>query len=80
MRKLHSLAFYALVTPVLTLSSGILFAQQPVNENATRQQQSSQGAHAGTPSSSTTTQSGQTTRSPGQADSQSVANQPKMKD
>lgn len=82
MKKLHSLAFYALVTPVITLSSGILFAQQPVNEDATRQQPSSQGAHSDTRSTSTTTttQSGQTTRSAGQTDSQSVANQLEMRE
>jgi sporulation protein YlmC with PRC-barrel domain len=81
MKKLHSLAFYALVTPVITLSSGVLFAQQPVDEDAAPQQRSSQGAHSDTRSTSTTTtQSNQTNRPAGHADSQSVADQIEMRD
>lgn len=75
MKKLHSLAFYALVTPVVTLSSGVLFAQQSAVEDADQQQQSSQGAHSDTRSTSSPTQSDQTSRPAGQANSQSVANQ-----
>lgn len=75
MKKLHSLAFYALVTPVITLSSGVLFAQQSTVEDAGHQQQSSQGAHSDTRSTSSPTQSDQTTRPAGQADAQSVADQ-----
>ncbi len=40
MNKLHSLAFYALVTPVITLSSGALLAQQSTDPDVDRAQQS----------------------------------------
>lgn len=42
MKKLHSLAFYALVTPAITLSSGALLAEQSGGQNADQKQQSSQ--------------------------------------
>ncbi len=47
MKKLHSLALYALVTPVITLSASSLLAQQPTGQDAERQQQSSQQEHRG---------------------------------
>lgn len=41
MKKLHSFAFYALLTPVLTLGAGSLLAQ-PADQNVDREQQSTQ--------------------------------------
>ncbi len=42
MKKLHSLAFYALVTPVITLSSATLLAQQPTGQDVDRDERSTQ--------------------------------------
>lgn len=42
MNKLHSIAFYALVTPVITLSSAAVLAQQPTGQDSDREEQSSQ--------------------------------------
>jgi sporulation protein YlmC with PRC-barrel domain len=42
MKKLHSFALYALVTPVMTLGAGSLLAQQPTGQNNDRKMQSAQ--------------------------------------
>ncbi|GGC79057.1 PRC-barrel domain-containing protein [Marinobacter halophilus] len=42
MKKLHSLAFYALVTPAIALGAGSALAQQSDAQNADRQQQGTQ--------------------------------------
>ena len=42
MRKLHTVAFYALLAPVLTLSAGSLLAQQPSTQRDQTQSQQSQ--------------------------------------
>ena len=42
MKKLHSLAFYALVTPIATLGAGSALAQQPAVQDTQRQQQQQQ--------------------------------------
>lgn len=42
MNKLHSIAFYALVAPVITLSSAAVLAQQSTDQDSDREQQSSQ--------------------------------------
>lgn len=39
MKKLHSFAFYALVTPFITLTAGPALAQQPAVQDTQRQQQ-----------------------------------------
>jgi sporulation protein YlmC with PRC-barrel domain len=38
MKKLHSLVFYALVTPVITLGAGSVLAQQPTGPSMDREQ------------------------------------------
>ncbi len=42
MKKLHSIAFYALVTPVITLASASVLAQQTVGQNIDREQEITQ--------------------------------------
>ncbi len=42
MKKLHSLAFYALVTPAITLGSGAVLAQQTADQDLNGKQQDSQ--------------------------------------
>lgn len=42
MKKLHSLAFYALVTPAITLSSGAVLAEQATGQDEAGQKQSTQ--------------------------------------
>ena len=42
MKKLHSLAFYAMVTPIATLGAGSALAQQPGVQDTQRQQQPQQ--------------------------------------
>lgn len=42
MKKLHSLAFYALVTPALALSSGAVLAEKSSEKDASSEQMSSQ--------------------------------------
>lgn len=59
MKKLHSFAFYALVTPALALSSGALLAQQSTGQNADREQQSTEGNQDAMKSGTKTVQSGQ---------------------
>ncbi|WP_111641669.1 PRC-barrel domain-containing protein [Marinimicrobium alkaliphilum] len=48
MNKLHSLAFYALVTPALTLGSGSVLAQQSTGQDTDRQQRQQQQQQQGT--------------------------------
>ena len=42
MQKLHSFAFYALFTPVITLGAGAVLAQQSTDQDMDREQQSIQ--------------------------------------
>ncbi len=42
MKKLHSLAFYALVTPTIALGSGLLLAEQSTTKDGVEKQQSTQ--------------------------------------
>lgn len=42
MNKLHSIAFYALIAPAITLSSAAVLAQQSSGQDSDREQQSSQ--------------------------------------
>jgi sporulation protein YlmC with PRC-barrel domain len=44
MKKLHSIAFYALTAPVITLGAGSLLAQPAADPNIDREQQSTQRA------------------------------------
>lgn len=59
MKKLHSFAFYALVTPAIALSSGAVLAQQSTGQNADREQQSTEGNQGAMKSGTKTVQSGQ---------------------
>lgn len=43
MKKLHSLAFYALVTPAIALSSSAVFAEQSADQKMDKEKQSIQG-------------------------------------
>lgn len=42
MKKLHTIAFYALTAPVITLGAGSLLAQQAADQDIDREQQSTQ--------------------------------------
>jgi len=46
MNKLHSITFYALITPIITLGAGSLLAQAPAAQDPERQQPSTQGQAA----------------------------------
>ncbi|KKN47501.1 hypothetical protein LCGC14_0662280 [marine sediment metagenome] len=43
MKKLHSLAFYALITPAIAMSSSAVFAQQSTDQKMTKEKRSMQG-------------------------------------
>lgn len=62
MKKLHSFAFYALVTPVITLAASTALAQQPAGQDANRDQQTTQRGQDTTPSTPASSQSGQATQ------------------
>ncbi len=69
MKKLHSFAFYALVTPVLALGTGSVLAQQlpsqnstPTSQDATHSSQQRDQNEDATQYTTTTTQSDQDTR------------------
>lgn len=62
MKKLHSFAFYALVTPVITLAASTALAQQPAGQAADREQQTTQRGQDVTPSTTRSTQADQATQ------------------
>lgn len=47
MKKLHSIAFYALVTPAIALGSGAVLAEQSADKEAAQEQTSTQGEQSG---------------------------------
>ena len=59
MKKLHSFAFYAFVTPVITLGAGSLLAQQSTDKNMDSEQHSPQHDQNSTQSTPWTTQGDQ---------------------
>ncbi len=59
MKKLHSIAFYALVTPAIALSSGAVLAEQSAGKDVDREQQSTQGGQDAMKSNTKSVQSGQ---------------------
>ncbi|WP_372988219.1 PRC-barrel domain-containing protein [Marinobacter sp.] len=59
MKNLHSLAFYALVTPAIALGSSVLLAEEHVDEEGVEKQQSTQPEKDTMKSTSTTMQSDQ---------------------
>lgn len=81
MNKLHTYAFYALVTPAITFSSAAVLAQQPAGQDADREQQreqqSTQSDRGATPSAADrerqSTQRDQRADRAGQSDAQTAA-------
>ncbi len=67
MKKLHSFAFYALVTPVITLGAGSVLAQQSTDQDAKH-------------STSSTKQTHQSAQGAKQSDSQAAADRRNMGD
>lgn len=61
MKKLHSFAFYALVTPAIALSSGAVLAEQAADKDADQKLESTQQDQDATKATTGTAQSGQTT-------------------
>ncbi|MBZ2168112.1 PRC-barrel domain-containing protein [Marinobacter sp. F4216] len=59
MKKLHSLAFYAMVAPALTLGSGALLAQDSSNSSASGESQATESGYESNKSSDTKLQPGQ---------------------
>lgn len=80
MNKLHSLTFYALVTPAIMLSSTAVVAQQSTGQNADREQQTTQRDQDATRSTPGTAQGDQSTRRTGQSASQTAADHENMHD
>lgn len=76
MKKLHSLAFYALVTPAITLGAGSALAEQSADQDVERQQQNTQRDQDTMPSN----QNEQSTQRTGQSQSQAGADQQKQRD
>ncbi|MFL1467557.1 PRC-barrel domain-containing protein [Marinobacter sp. HN1S83] len=61
MKKLHSLAFYALVTPTIALGSGAVLAEQSGYKDVDKEQQSAQPDQDAMESTTSTAQSDQKT-------------------
>ncbi len=61
MKKLHSLAFYALVTPAIALGSGAALADQSADKDVDQSQQSAQPEQDAMESTTGTAQSDQQT-------------------
>lgn len=61
MKKLHSFAFYALVTPAIALSSGAVLAEQSTGEDSDQKMQNTQQDQDATKATTGTAQSGQKT-------------------
>lgn len=61
MKKLHSLAFYALVTPAIALGSGAVLAEQSADKDVYQNQQSTQPEQDAMESTTGTAQSDQKT-------------------
>lgn len=80
MKKLHSLAFYIMVTPVIALSSSALFAQQPNDENVDSDQNSVRQDKDHTKSTLQTTQGNQDKQRSGQYDDRTAADHNRMGD
>lgn len=78
MKKLHSLAFYALVTPVITLSSGALLAEDTTGQDVDREHKSTQRDKDAMQSTPKTTQSDQDKQRAGQYDSRTAGDHHKM--
>lgn len=75
MKKLHSVAFYALVTPVITLGAGSVLAQQPVDRDVDTEQHRTQ-QERGSAQQSTSQEinrARQSTLTAGQSDAQTAA-------
>lgn len=73
MKKLQSLAFYALVTPVMTLGAGSVLAQPESDHEGDREERSTQRDLDASQSDRSTTQSEPSTRRGGESDSPAVA-------
>ncbi len=78
MKKLHTLAFYVLVTPVITLSSAALFAQQPNDQGADRDDRSSQYERDDKQSTSKTDHGDKNTQRTGKSDARTGADHQQM--
>ncbi len=61
MKKLHSLAFYALVTPAIALSSGAVLAEQSADKDADQKLQNTQQDQDATKATTGTAQTDQKT-------------------
>lgn len=74
MKKLHSLAFCALVTPVITFGAGSVLAQETTNQDMDRNQHSNQRDHDTMKSSPRSTQGELNSQRAGQGDSKKAEN------
>lgn len=77
MKKLHSLAFYALVTPAITLGAGSALAEQSTGQDVDRQQQNTQRDDQGAMPSN---QAEQETQRTGQSQAQAAMDQQEKRD
>lgn len=73
MKKLQTLAFYALVTPVITLGAGSVLADQSTGQNSDREHQSSQRDHRATQSTPGASNADQRSQRAGQSDARSAS-------
>ncbi len=80
MKKLHSFALYALVTPAITLGAGSVLAQQSTAQDIDREQRSTQRHQDDTRSTSKVKEKGQSTQYDSQAGSQKAADHRNMRD
>ncbi|MDO8862086.1 PRC-barrel domain-containing protein [Haliea sp. E1-2-M8] len=80
MNKLHSFAFCALVTPVITFGAGSVLAQQAAGQEIDRNEQSTQRDQGTMQSTTRSTQGDLNSQRMGKSDSQEAADQRKMGD
>ena len=72
MKKLYSLTFYAMVTPILTFGASSLLAQDSTGQNNDRDQQNTQRQQGATGNGPLVTEGEQNNRRPSQSDSRSM--------
>lgn len=80
MKKLHSLTFYALVTPVIAMSSAALFAQESTDQDLDRDQRSTEYDRDTKKANPQTTKSDKSTIHEQKHDSRTAADQQNMRD